>query len=137
MPDKSMQIWTKYKPKIRLKPHSLLPGLCAMWLNEAIDYGMSQNKWPVRFRDADGVLVDLVPEFLTAVWAKYASMMVRTATMYSTHARIHAIHHVYDMHLYAQICTSTNTHNITPNTHTHTRARIHAIHHIYDIHIYV
>ena len=129
-----MQIWTKYKPKIRLKAHSLLPGLCGMWLNEAIDYGMSQNKWPVRFRDDEGVLVDLVPEFLTAVWAKYASLMVRPPCTLPVH--------VYTPYITSTTYTSTRkcarlrTRIIAPNIQAG-RTRIHTLYHVYDMHIYV
>ena len=65
---KTMQYWLKQKRKSRLKPHSLNPGVCAAWLNAAYDFAISKNKVPVRFKDKDGIMVDLVPEFTTTVW---------------------------------------------------------------------
>ena len=37
---------------------------------------MSLNLIPVRFKDADGVTVDLVLPFTSAVWVAYAACMV-------------------------------------------------------------
>ena len=71
-----LQFWTKQRRKSRLKPHTLNPGVCGVWLNQAYDYAMSLNLIPVRFKDADGVTVDLVLPFTSAVWVAYAACMV-------------------------------------------------------------
>ena len=46
--------------KIRLKPHSVMKGVAGAWLNEAYDYCIEKCVMPVRFRDSDNEMVDLV-----------------------------------------------------------------------------
>ena len=65
-------------------------GVCGKWLNMAYDYALQHGKLPVRFRDSDGVLNDLLPEFTASVWVKYVTLMVRIRTPT----------HVYGMHVY-------------------------------------
>ena len=50
-------------------------GLCAQYVNDAIDSAMALNFWPVMFTEPDGTKSELVTEFTIAVWAKYCSRM--------------------------------------------------------------
>ena len=50
-------------------------GLCAQYLNEAIDFAISMNLWPVRFVEPDGTKSELVTQFTIGVWAKYCTKM--------------------------------------------------------------
>ena len=84
MPPSEMKFWKKQARKSRLKPHPSLPGVCAVWLNGAIDFAIKNNKWPVRFKDANGVSNDMVPDFTVTVWVKYVTKMVCLYT-HTTH----------------------------------------------------
>ena len=44
----------------RLKPHSLMKGVCGSYLNHAYDYSLEKCMLPVRFRNKHDELVDLV-----------------------------------------------------------------------------
>ena len=91
MPPSELQFWLKQKRKSRLKPHAALPGLCGSRLNEAIDFAIAKNKWPQRFKDLTGSVVNMVPGFTVTAWVKYVSRMVchtACADTY-THACIH------------------------------------------------
>ena len=50
-------------------------GCCGKWANEALDFAISRNKWPVRFQNVDGNMVDLVPEFICCMWLGYVAKM--------------------------------------------------------------
>ena len=71
-----MQLWKKQRRKSRLKPHSTCPGSCGKWLNTSYDFALEYGKVPVRFKDKDDVLNDLMPEFVVTVWVRYVSLMV-------------------------------------------------------------
>ena len=73
----SLRFWARQKKKDRKKPHKLLKGLCAKWLNASLDYGISQNKWPVVFQSSENKTIDLVDEFIVVVWVSYVRYMVR------------------------------------------------------------
>ena len=102
-----LQFWMRLKKKSRKKPHRYsaytcrhvtymlisyirtariraahrkFEGLCAQYLNEAIDFAISMNLWPVKFVSPDGTKSELVTEFCIGVWAKYCSRMVSYAT---------------------------------------------------------
>ena len=94
IPDEDMCLWLKQKKKSRLKPHSVMRGVCGTWLNSAYDYAISNNLWPVIFKDPRNVQHDLIPECTIAVWIKYVSFMVC----------IHTLLHVY-MHVTVYILT--------------------------------
>ena len=74
--------WKNVKCTASLKPHKNLPGLCAKWTHIALDFAMSQNKWPVIFTkstdSADGeedCLFDMTVPFSHCVWVCYCAQM--------------------------------------------------------------
>lgn len=71
--------WRNVKCTSSLKPHKNLPGLCAKWTHIALDFAMSQNKWPVIFTKATDSeteeLFDMTVPFSHTVWACYCAQM--------------------------------------------------------------
>ena len=53
------------------KPHSRLGGMRGQYVNQSVDFSISLNKWPVCFRDSDGVLINLVDGCIVATWLNY------------------------------------------------------------------
>ena len=61
------------------KPHRLLPGVCAKWLNLGIDFAIQNNMWPVKMQvqeDDKPLEVDLTDKFILVVWVYYTANMV-------------------------------------------------------------
>ena len=80
---KEVEFWKKRKRgkrKERKKGHRNLRGVCGVWFNDSIDFGIEWNQWPVRFTRSNGKKKDLVPQFTVAVAIKYVSKMVRART---------------------------------------------------------
>ena len=81
IPLKSTRFWMMddkgvINPKKRWpKPHSRLAGLRGQYLNSALDFSISLNKWPVSFKDDEGCTVKLVGECTCAVWLHYISKL--------------------------------------------------------------
>ena len=104
--DKDMCLWLKQKKKSRLRPHSVLKGVCGSWLNTSYDYAFERNMWAVVFKGPQGNTIDCVTETMVMVWIKYVSFMVR----------IYTTQHIYNTPVYTQYDTSTvhlYTHNMT------------------------
>ena len=40
MSDSSMCLWLKQKRKSRLRPHSVMKGVCGTWMNHSYDYAI-------------------------------------------------------------------------------------------------
>lgn len=78
-----LSFWKKRRPKTRAAPQTMFKGLCAAWYNKSVDFAIGHNKWPVQFRDRDGTLTDLVPEFACTLWLRYCSQMVRVLGLVS------------------------------------------------------
>ena len=75
---RTYRFWQRHRPKgvrDRRKAHTLLTGLCAKTLNRAVDWAISQNKWPYMFPTASGS-VDLTPAWIICVWTYYVANMV-------------------------------------------------------------
>ena len=70
-----LQFWAKQKRKDRTKGHRFLQGLKASWVNVALDFVISKNKWPVVFEARDGQTVDLLDEFIAVMWVAYVRQM--------------------------------------------------------------
>ena len=74
---------TKKKPRKLKKPHRLLPGVCAKWLNLGIDFAIKNNKWPVKMvvvKEGENLEIDLTDKFILVVWCYYtANMCTRPA----------------------------------------------------------
>ena len=56
--------------------HRQFEGLCAQHFNEALDFAISHNLWPVTFTSPDNKKRELVTEFTVGTWSKYISRMV-------------------------------------------------------------
>lgn len=71
--------WKNVKCTSSLKGHKNLPGLCAKWTHIALDFAMSQNKWPVIFTKHSGSdteeLFDMTVPFSHTVWVCYCAQM--------------------------------------------------------------
>ena len=75
-----LQIWMKKKtktgkPKYRMVAHRFLQGLCAFWANNALDFAISRNYWPVRFVTPDGDEADMIVPFALVFWCCYTNFM--------------------------------------------------------------
>ena len=75
-----LQIWMKKKtktgkPKYRIVAHRFLQGLCASWANNALDFAISRNYWPVQFVTPDGDEADMVVPFALVFWCCYTNFM--------------------------------------------------------------
>ena len=85
--EESLSFWLRYlkkkdlarrkgkKRKKAKKPHRILKGVCAQWLNQGVDFAISNNEWCVRVLSEDRELTDLTINFILLVWAYYASNM--------------------------------------------------------------
>ena len=62
----------------RRRPHNDMPGLCGQMYLQALDFAIANNKWAVRFKDADGKWIDMTDDFIVTVWVAYINRMVRT-----------------------------------------------------------
>ena len=69
---KKLQFWLQKNKN--LKAHTSLPGMCAKWTHIAIDFAISQNKWPVKFARSDAVY-DMTIPFALTVWVCYTAQM--------------------------------------------------------------
>jgi len=66
---------TKKNRRVKVKkPHRLLQGVCAKWLNMSLDWAIKHNKWPVRIY-VDSEMTDLTIPFILVVWVYYAANM--------------------------------------------------------------
>ena len=77
-----LSFWVRHRKRIKKKgkrvkvkkPHRLLNGVCAKWLNMSLDWAIKHNKWPVRmYTDSD--VTDLTIPFILVVWVYYAAHM--------------------------------------------------------------
>ena len=83
-----LQFWLKQKRRDRKKPHTILKGVCGKWLNMAIDFAISKNKWGVQFVNDAGDKVDLVPELMVTVWLRYSSLMAGKPLLHSNACQV-------------------------------------------------
>ena len=60
---------------INMFPDMSTLGCCGKWVNEALDFAISHNKWPVRFKTQDDKMADMVPEFTLCMWLGYVAKM--------------------------------------------------------------
>ena len=79
---KKLRFWKNLKCTMALKEHKTLPGLCAKWLHIALDFAISQNKWPVIFTKGEDTF-DMTVSFVHCVWVCYCAQMNGSPTLTS------------------------------------------------------
>ena len=60
--------------KYKLSTHKLFPGCARQWLNNGVDFAISQGYVPVIFEHGEAI-VNLCPKFICAVWCCYVGYM--------------------------------------------------------------
>ena len=64
------------KAKYKLVAHKLFPGCARQWLNNGVDFSISQGLVPVVYPHENGEdIVNLCPKFICAVWCCYVGYM--------------------------------------------------------------